>query len=97
MSAMGDTTSDHDLLIRIDERTADMAKQLGACTVKIDDHEKRIGVVETKTANGNGNGKTGLLLALIKASPWAVVALAGLVLAFMYFSGEKLNVPGILP
>jgi len=55
MDAIQEYQSDHDLLVRLDERMAGMSKSLeelsGANTTKNDDHEKRLQAAEAGISN----------------------------------------------
>jgi len=42
-----DNTSDHDLLIRLDEKMDNILTRLGKSDVCMEDHEKRIGKLES--------------------------------------------------
>lgn len=47
MAAKDDNTSDHDLLIRLDEKMDHILIRLGKGDICIDDHEKRISKLES--------------------------------------------------
>ena len=47
MTAKDDNTSDHDLLIRLDEKMDNILIRLGKGDVCIEDHEKRISKLES--------------------------------------------------
>lgn len=102
---MGEIT-DHDLLVRIDTAVAQHGGTLRDMAATLDQHGNRLTAIETKllptviagpmpttAGNGNGNSRTGIILALIKSSPWALVAIVALILAYMYLNGGNIPTP----